>query len=249
MDYRREIGKLVTKFDMSLRQAACVLGKVRSLLVVFPALRIFTDALAAWVQTAHDMGYDFVSVVPSDVKAQARECKQLLQDWSGRHFDTAVTRQVASDASDHELGGIDLQCGRIVHDYFMQFLSLHINAKELMPSEYTVLSLAKPHDTVRLLVDNSTAFFYLLKGGGRLRHLNDRIRMLFLFCIYNNIELLPEWVPTDEMPADAISRWGPDYEDYSLSHVVTRLVFSHFQAVCRPSVDLFAIYLNSKCPE
>ena len=148
---------------------------------MFSALRIFTDALAAWVQTAHDMGCDFVSVVPADVKAQARECKQLLQDWSGRPFNTAITRPVASDASDHELGDIDLQCGRIVHDYFRQFSSLHINAKQLMASEYTVLSLAKPHDTVRLLVDNSTTFFYLLKGGGRLRHLNDRIRMLFCF--------------------------------------------------------------------
>ena len=115
-----------------------MLGKVRSLLVVFPALRIFTDTVAAWVQAAHDLRYDFVSVIRSDVKAQARECKQLRQDRSGRPFDTAIPRQVASYASDHELGGIDLQCGRIVHDHFRQFSGLHINAKELMASEYTV---------------------------------------------------------------------------------------------------------------
>ena len=53
----------------------------------------------------------------------------------------------------------------------------------------------------------------------------------------------------DEMPADAISRWGPYYADYSLSHVVTCLVLSHFKAVCRPKGDLFVTYLKSKCPE
>ena len=56
-----------------------------------------------------------------------------------------------------------MQCGRIVHDYFRQFSGLHINVKELMASEYTVLNLAKPHDMGRLLVDNSTAFFYLFE--------------------------------------------------------------------------------------
>ena len=71
-EYRREIGKLVVKDAMSLRQGACILGKVRSLLVVFPALRCCTDALVTWVQSAHVYGYNFISVVPESVRRQAR---------------------------------------------------------------------------------------------------------------------------------------------------------------------------------
>ena len=63
-----------------------------------------------------------------------------------------------------------MQCSRIVHDYFRRMGALHINEKELVASEYAVLSLAKPRDTVRVLADNSAALFYLLKSSGRLPH-------------------------------------------------------------------------------
>ena len=95
---------------------------------------------------------------------------------------------------------------------------------------------------------NSGTYFYLLKGGRRLRHLNDPADTFFPFCTYHTFELPPEWVPTYEMPADAISHWGPNYTDYSLSHAVTRLVFFRFRALLGPNVELFATYLNLKCP-
>ena len=134
------------------------------LLVVFPALRCFTDAFVTWVQQAHFYGYDLVAVLPELVRRQARECKALMGNWSNRPFDTAVTRHIASDASDHELGGIDLQRGRILHDNFRRMGALHIHYKEWVASEYVVLRVC---DMVRVLVDNSAALFYLLKGDGR----------------------------------------------------------------------------------
>ena len=48
--YREEPRKLLTKSSISLRSAACILGKVRSLLVYFPSLRLLTDGLVEFVQ-------------------------------------------------------------------------------------------------------------------------------------------------------------------------------------------------------
>ena len=65
---------------MSLRAASSILGKVRSLLVCFPGLRLLTDHLMAFTQLAHKFGYH----CSLPVREQALLCKDFLSSWAGR---------------------------------------------------------------------------------------------------------------------------------------------------------------------
>ena len=72
------------------------------------------------------------------------------------------------------------------------------------------MSLAKPGETVLLSVDNMTSYWYLTKGGGRKAHLNQLVRPFFKWCMKNRVTLKVNWVPSEHMLADNISRWGED---------------------------------------
>jgi hypothetical protein len=73
----------------------------------------------------------------------------------------------------------------------------------------TVKSFAREKETVLLSVDNKVAFHYLL-GGGKLPHLNKIIRPFLTWCQERLINLQVEWVPSQEMLADKLSRWTMD---------------------------------------
>ena len=107
-------------------------------------------------------GFHDVLPLPRDVKAQGIECKAVLGVWSRRSMNRdSFDRVLASDALDFALGAIDLSSSRVVHDFIP--LSMHINAKELRASSYAVRSLVKPRERGTILVDNTPAYFYLLK--------------------------------------------------------------------------------------
>ena len=74
------------------------------------------------------LGVNAILPVPFVVKAQARECKNVLGFWSGRPMNCEFfDRFLVSDASDFALGAIDLSTSRMVHDLVP--LDMHINAK------------------------------------------------------------------------------------------------------------------------
>ena len=81
------------------------------------------------------------------------------------------------------LGRLDLKTGKFVQEFWRERSSLHINVKELEAAVATVRSLAKPREKVLLSVDNSVAFSYLTKGGGKKKHLNAILRPFVKWCL------------------------------------------------------------------
>ena len=242
--YRKDLGKLITKESISLRSASAILGKVRSLLACFPGLRMLTDELVEFVQLAHRYGFDKVLPIPLTLKHQVLACQHHLLSWGGRPMLTPPTRFLATDASDHELGAIDLCTRDITHAYTSA--SLHINVKELQASTLGVLALCKPNDVVKLLVDNTCTYYYLLNQGGRRKHLNRVIREFFERCWERRIQLLPVWVPSASNPADEISRRGKDPQECRLNRTVF-LQLTHMLRLS-PVIDVFASATNTQLP-
>ena len=153
--YRKDLGKLITKESISLRLASAILGKVRSLLACFPGLRMLTDEMVEFVQLAHRYGFDTVLPIPLTLKHEGLACQHHLLSWGGQPMLIPPTRVLATDATDHELGAVDLCTRAITHADTPA--SLHINVKELQASTLGVLAFCKPHDVVKLLVDNTCA--------------------------------------------------------------------------------------------
>ena len=135
-----------------------------------------------------------------------------------------------------------------MHEFWREDRHLHINEKELEAGMQTVAALAKPGSTVHLMVDNSVTYWYLKKQGGKLNHFNARLRPFLQFCAFQKINLIPLLVKSAEMPADAISRWLYDRNDYTLCDRVFQkglALLSHF---VKPKWDLFASPGNFKLP-
>ena len=104
----------------------------------------------------------------------------------------------------------------------------------------TVKSLAKPKERVLLSVDNSVTFSYLTKGGGKKRHLNAILRPFLRWCLEKELHLQVQWVPSQEMQADSLSRWVFDKGDYTLDRNLFLWAKRQFARWINPSVDIFA---------
>ena len=113
------------------------------------------------------------------------------------------------------MGGLDTKTGLCVHDFWRDKIGLHINTKELSAAMDTVRSLAKKGETVLLSVDNTVAYHYLTKSGGRISHLNALMRPFLSWCMEHNINLKVNLVPSKDNQADTLSRLT-DKGDYAL---------------------------------
>ena len=164
---RKELGKLVTHSSLSPRKMAAILGTVRTFLVALPFLRAFTDQMKSFIYLQAQGGWDSVHLLPPSLVQQVKEVKTLLQSWEGRSFQAQCTiRKLHSDASNLGWGGLDIQSGTSLQEFWRQDNGLHINVKELHAAISTVRSLAKKGEQVHLSVDNVVAYSYLRKGGG-----------------------------------------------------------------------------------
>ena len=68
---RKELGKLVTKAQISCRKMAAILGTVRSFLVALPFLRAFTDTMVQFVNQQQRFGWDFKGQIPQGYKIRS----------------------------------------------------------------------------------------------------------------------------------------------------------------------------------
>jgi hypothetical protein len=246
--YRRELGKLVRLTSVSCRKMAAILGKLRSLLVAFPGLRAFTDEMAVFTTQATKEGWDVRLPVPQALKEQVLECGKLLEKWPGRKFlGRESTQLLASDSSGLAWGGLDLTVPnqvRQIHDFWREgedlLLHTHINEKKLQAAIDTVMSLAKPGAVVKFLVDNSVAYCYARKEGGRKPLFNAILRPFLRWLWDNQVEVVPVQVASADMPADEISRWTFDKGDYTLNRKVSQEFLYRMKNWCVPEVDCFA---------
>ena len=233
---KKELGKLITKKEISCRKMAAILGVVRSFLVALPFLRAFTDLMVHFVNQHQNFGWDFKNQIPEELRAQIREVKTILETWVGRPFQTQEKpqRELHSDSSTHAWAGLDLKSGKFVQEFWRGKASLHINVKELEAAIATVKSLARPRKKFLLSVDNLVAYTYLTKGGGRKRHFNQIMRPFLKWCLENQIFLSVQWVPSQEMKADTLSRWSYDRGDYTLDRNFFRGFCKNLPLGCPP---------------
>jgi hypothetical protein len=246
----QRVGQVGHPQGYDLPKMAAILGQVRSFLVAMPFLRAFTDKMLLFVIHNQVCGWDQRSCVPPSLKQEVLEVHQLVSQWGGRPFEgRCQVRHLASDSSDLAWAGLDLGTGLAVQDFWRAKSDLHINVKELDAAVSTVKSLAHPGDRVHLRVDNSVAFSYLRKGGGRLPHLNALMRDLWVWCMGRGITLEPQLVKSAEQEADGLSRPLQDRGDYGLDPVLCHQLFLRFSPVVRPKIDMFASPGNSQLPE
>ena len=245
---RKELGKLVTHTHMSSRKMAAILGVVRSCLPALPILKAFTDTFVQFVNKNIKLGWDSVHIIPKELKDQLLDLKSLLLSWVGKPFIQKATTHLHSDSSQLAWAGVNLTDGRQIQEFWRDRSSMHINIKELEAAISTVKSFAKERETVLLSVDNKVAFHYLL-GGGKLPHLNKIIRPFLTWCQERLINLQVEWVPSQEMLADKLSRWTMDRGDYTLNNTLFQAILTHFQSQICPTVDFFASPGNAKLPQ
>ena len=55
-----------------------------------------------------------------------------------------------------------------------------------------------------------------------------------------------QWVPSQEMLADHLSRWDKDPGDYTLKEEIFQKILAAFQKQINPSVDMFPSPGNAK---
>ena len=181
---RRELGKLVTHFHLTTRKMAAILGTGRSFLTAMPFLRAFTNQMMSFVQLSKTSGWDSQLPVPPTLKEEVLKINDLMHSWAGRKFQgKCPVRELHSDSSNHAWAGVDLRTGGAVQEFWRSAQGLHINVKELSAAVQTVKSLTKPKERVLLGVDNSVAFSYSKKGGGRKTHLNLLMQDLWEWCM------------------------------------------------------------------
>ena len=239
--YRKELGKLVTHNMVTCRRAAAILGQVKSLLIVIPALRSFLCLLQAFVQQASVHGWDTMLPVPTEVREELRLCKDILLQWPGRYMlGRAPTRRFASDASTHAYGGLDLRGHHLVHGYWRHLTPWHINLKEVSAAMDTIRAMARKGDLVKILVDNTVALSYLTKQGGKKLEINRLMRPFLLWAMENQVTLQVEWVPSQDMPADCLSRWDFDSSEVELNKGVYLSIKRILWRWCQPTHDMWA---------
>ena len=238
---RKELGKILTHKQMTCRKMAAILGNVRSFLMAMPFLRAFTDHMMAFVNQQGHWGWDVPLEIPETLQQEVRDLKNLTEQWNGRPFqERTIMRQLHSDSSNHAWAGIDVQTGTVVQEFWRERNGLHINVKELEAAIQTTKSLAKQGEIVHLSVDNSVAFAYLTRGGGKLPHFNKLMRDFWTWIMKNKIQVKTTLIKSQEDQADYWSRVPQDRGDYKLD----RNLFLHLQSkMCKfinPKIDMFA---------
>jgi hypothetical protein len=102
---KKELGKLVTKDQLTCRKMASILGQVRSFLIALPFLRAFTDTLCQFVNVSTEKGWNFLQKLPSNLKDQLKEIKVLLDNWGGGLFKKSTIKN-CTPIPQPKLGGI-----------------------------------------------------------------------------------------------------------------------------------------------
>ena len=246
---RRELGKLVTHSHITKRKMSSILGQVRSFLTAMPFLRAFSDQMVFFLKENHKKHWDQKLEIPSLLQDQIREIKDLTLHWDGRAFgSTKTTRFLASDSSQESWAGLDLKTGQAIQEFWRGEKILHINLKELRAAVNCVMSLAQKRDKVHLLVDNSVTFYYLKKGGGKIKQLNHILRPFLLWCLKNQVTLQVELCKSADMPADYLTRMPKDKGDYTLNQdlfLFLKRQYHHWLDM-EQTIDMFASPGNFK---
>ena len=243
---RKELGKILLAKELTCRKITSVLGQIRSYLVALPFLRLVTQQLHAFSILQKSHGWDHLIKIPQSLKQEIKELKKYLDPNLGRKFLQTPKRFLHSDSSTWAWGGVDSSQKVFIQDYWRGEHTLHINAKELKAALQTIKSFAKKGESILLNIDNQVALSYLRKWGGKKEYLNNIMLELLDWCLERDISLQVQWVPSQEMVADRLTRWSKDPGDYTLDVKVFQQIVHFFSEKMTPEVDMFSSPGNAK---
>lgn len=154
---------------------------------------------------------------------------------------------IASDASLTGWGGF---CnGEKIHGFWDKTLKEeNIHYLELLAAFNATKSFCKNISNCHILlrIDNTTAISYINKmGGTKFKKLNSITKKIWKWCEAKNNFIFASYINTKHnVEADAESRSLSIETEYELSNIYFKLICCKFG---KPSIDLFATQLNTKC--
>ena len=134
-----------------------------------------------------------------DVLTRLRQHSLKLELSQEIHF-------IATDASDTGYGYVELKTNNtpVGGQWDTTDKNLPIAYRELLAAQRGIKIYSNAH--VVLFIDNTTIYFSIKNGYSHSRQLNDILRGFFTIIQHNNLTCQPQWIPSEQNPADAPSR-------------------------------------------
>ncbi|XP_023246775.1 uncharacterized protein LOC106643825 [Copidosoma floridanum] len=158
----------------------------------------------------------------------------------------AFEMEIFSDASQTGWGAT---CGELkTHGLWSAMeREKHINWLEIKAASLAIrcFAISRFDAQILLRIDNVTALAYINKmGGTKHQDLHEVTKDLWLWCEEKRIWVFAEYVVSKENPADEGSRINNLDTEWELSDRAFRDICRAFE---KPSIDLFASRINTKC--
>lgn len=212
--YKRSFTSLSRKESASAREIASALGKIISVSRAFTPARIYSRNLLACLLEIHDSANSWDSPLP--LSAEARfELSWLAENLAKSNGRLAwKPLQVIVLETDASLvvdrWGASCQ-GAKAGDYFDKKLNLKgINRREMMAVFLSLVAFVERlrGRFIELRVDNQVVVSYFKNMRAKIGPLGDIFKMIFDFCLENEIEIVDIiWIPSKEnVTADKITR-------------------------------------------
>ena len=257
---------LKNKDEASIRELAKVAGKLISMSVAVPAVRLCTAECYRLVRPQNG-DYDEEVVITEEVREELAGLLQHIEEWNrkGASFKRSPSMQelriicdagtgwgyrLDGDARQLEMG--ERSVGK-AGEWTDEELELWQPWKELLAVEKAISERAEELQgrNVLLLTDATAVVRYINKGSGPSDYMTKLMRKIFKLCVRWGISLHADHMAGELMKVsgvDSLSRWG--------EFAVSPKVFKSFQASARwgkfggakgYGMDLYASRKTAKC--
>ncbi len=261
---RSVFARLILAKRISLRNLASAIGLLKSTFLAIP----LTAAKARPLQRLLNYGlksnldWDSLLTVTEPIRIVARWLLQILHNWNGRVYapPSPPKTKLFTDASNLGWGYIlrrtsgDALLASSWGAWTPQESRLHINILEIRALHIAIhLILAReqaPHETIsplHICMDSSVALSVLRKQGStKSQILSRHAEELAETLEASKIQATSTWIPTDQMPADGLSRLTPAKESEDYKFLKFQEATSLLRVVCQ--WDAFATTQNKQTP-
>ena len=261
----KDIGK---RKRINAKEVCRLLGRIQSLSEACLPQRLYSRPVMRDLRRSLSHCKDYSAQV-SFSRDSIKSLKWIFHNirrWNGARWSTPATPPLISiitDASPYAWGAI-LRIKGCPDLHTSGFFSLEEglrwqNIREALGVKYAVrafwtllrkyLDQASTLDPLRILIlqDNMSVVSYIRKMGGPKAELSGVMETILQETLEENALLLSEWIPGEEMPADAWSRELSlhDRADWEVHPITFSMITNKLNFF--PTLDLFASRLNTKC--
>jgi hypothetical protein len=250
---QKAIKNLRTRRKTTIREAARVIGLLISATLATKYGKAHYRTLEeAKLRALQDAAFDFnASFVWPD------ECLDDLKWWlskiptcSTSFLEPQPTTTIVTDASLEGWGAI-WQQNRVYGGWENEELRIDELELRAVLGALQTFPVTREHKVIRVRCDNTVAVAYINHMGGRIPRLDRIARKIWQFLEAHDAFLIATYIPTNENPADALTRGlvsvhqTRDIEVQLNPSVFRRLVGS---GPFQPSIDWFASSKNAQLP-